>query len=304
MTAFLQTLIDAAALGSLYALVALAIGLVFGIMRLINFAQSEYIMYGAYGLIVPSAAATPVLLVGAWPILPMLIVILTFTMLLALATERIAFRPLRDAGAETLMISSFALSHFLQHVAMAIYSTRSKSVPFQNWLGEPVIVAGLRIPLIQIITPSVTFLLLGLLVVMLRYSGFGIQIRAAAENYQMARLLGVRGNVVIAGSFAISGLIGGIVAVLLVAQTGSLDIFMGVLPVIYAFFATVVGGMGSLTGAVVGGFFVGMISQLLQAYLPADVRGFRDAFLFALVILVLLFRPAGLFPASRVGHRV
>ena len=121
MTAFLQTLIDAAALGSLYALVALAIGLVFGIMRLINFAQSEYIMYGAYALIMPSAAATPVLLVGAWPIVPMLVVVLGFTVLLALATERIAFRPLRNAGAETLMISSFALSHFLQHVAMAIY---------------------------------------------------------------------------------------------------------------------------------------------------------------------------------------
>ena len=120
----------------------------------------------------------------------------------------------------------------------------------------------------------------------------------------MARLLGVRGNAVIAGSFAISGLIGGIVAILLVAQTGSLDIFMGVLPVIYAFFATVVGGMGSLTGAVVGGFLVGTISQLLQAYLPAEIRSFRDAFLFALVILVLLLRPAGLFPASRVGQRV
>lgn len=304
MVYFLQTLIDGAALGSLYALVALAIGLVFGIMRLINFTQSDYITYGAYALIVPSAAATPVLLIGAWPAVPMLIAIIGLVIALAIATERFAFRPLRDVEPETLLISSFALSYLLQHVAMAVYTTRPKSIAFGNWLGEPLLLLGLRIPLIQMVTLAVTGTLLAVLVLMLRYTDFGIQVRAAAENYRMARLLGVRANVVVAGCFAISGSIGAIVALLLVSQTGSLDIFMGVMPVIIAFFATVIGGMGSLLGAVLGGFVVGMAGQMLQAYLPSGLREFRDAFVFGLAILILLVRPEGLVPAGRVGKRI
>jgi branched-chain amino acid transport system permease protein len=298
-----QSLIDGAALGSLYALVALAIGLVFGIMRLVNFTQSDYITYAAYSLIVPSSAAAPVMLVGDWQFLPMIVTVLTIATGLALLTERFAFRPLRDVGPETLLISSFALSYLLQHILMVVYSTRPKSIPFGNWLGEATVIAGLRIPLIQIVTLAVTGLLLGVLVFLLRRTDFGIQIRAAAENYRMARLLGVRANVVIAGSFAISGAIGGITALLLVAQTGSLDISMGIMPVVIGFFATVIGGMGSLFGAVLGGFIVGMTSQLLQAFLPADLREFREAFLFGFTILILIVRPDGLIPTARTGRR-
>lgn len=304
MTHFLQTLIDGAALGSLYALVALAIGLIFGIMRLINFTQSDYITYGAYALIVPSAAATPVLLIGAWHVIPMLAAVIAIVVVLALATERFAFRPLRDVEPETLLISSFAVSYLLQHVIMAIYTTRPKSIAFGNWLGEPFLLLGLRVPLIQVVTLVVTGTLLGLLVLMLRYTDFGVQVRATAENYRMARMLGVRANAVIAGCFAISGFIGAVVALLLVSQTGSLDIHMGVMPVIIAFFATVIGGMGSLLGAVLGGFIVGMASQILQAYLPTGLREFREAFVFGLTILILLVRPEGLIPMGRVGKRI
>ncbi|CAI2931830.1 branched-chain amino acid ABC transporter permease [Aminobacter niigataensis] len=303
MDYFLQSLIDGASLGSIYALVALAIGLVFGILRLINFTQSDYITYSAYALIVPSAAATPVLFIGNWPAALMLVAVLSIGLLLALATERFAFRSIRNVEPEILLISSFAVSYLLQHVLMAVYSTRPKSIPIGNWLGEPVTFMAFRVPLIQLVTLGVTGAFLTILVLVLRFTEFGIKVRAAAENYRMARLLGVRANVVIAGSFAISGLIGATVALLLVAQTGSLDIFMGVMPVIIAFFATVIGGMGSLVGAVLGGFLVGMVSQLLQAYLPGEAREFRDAFLFAFTILILIVRPNGLIPSSTAGQR-
>lgn len=128
--------------------------------------------------------------------------------------------------------------------------------------------------------------------------------RAAAENFTMARLLGVPANRVIAMAFVISGIMAGTVSLLLVIQTGTLDIRMGMMPVIFAFFATVIGGMGSLPGAALGGFIVGFISVLLQAFLPPDLRPFRDAGVFALVILILLVRPQGLIVDRAAKERV
>lgn len=304
MMNFLQILVDAIALGSLYALVALAIGLVFGVMRLINFAQGDYITIGAYALVVPTASLTPPLLLGAWPVPFMIVGVLFVALVLALATERIAFRPLRDTSPATLLISSFAVSYFLQHLVMLIHTGRPKSVGIGGSLTSAVDVYGLRVPGVQILTMAVTATLLISLVVFLKRTSIGIQMRAAAENFQMARLLGVPANLVIAVAFAISGLLAGVVSLLLIVQTGTLDMRMGMMPVIYAFFATVIGGMGSLPGAALGGFLVGVVSVLLQAYLPVEIRPFRDAFVFTLVILILLVRPQGLIVTGAAKERV
>ena len=304
MMNFIQVLVDATALGSLYALVALAIGLVFGVMRLINFAQGDYITIGAYALVVPTASLTPPLLLGAWPVPLMIAGILMVALILALATERIAFRPLRDTNPATLLISSFAVSYFLQHLVMLIHTGRPKSVGIGTDLTRAVDLLGLRIPGVQILTMGVTALLLISLVVFLKKTPIGIQMRAAAENFQMARLLGVPANRVIAVAFAISGLLAGVVSLLLIVQTGTLDMRMGMMPVIYAFFATVIGGMGSLAGAALGGFLVGVVSVLLQAYLPIELRPFRDAGVFLMVILILLVRPQGLIVIGAAKERV
>ena len=304
MTNFVQILIDGASLGSLYALVALAIGLVFGIMRLVNFAQAEYTTLGAYSLILPSTAATPVLFIGAWPPALMIFTVLLITMVLALATERMVFRPLRGKDPATLLVAAFALSYMLQHVISVVYSTKPKSLGFGAKLIEPVILGSFRIPLSQLLTAAVTVILLLLLALFLKRSRYGIQMRAAAENFLMAQLLGVRANTVVAISFAISGGIGGIVALLLLVQTGVVDYRMGVLLVIYAFFGTVIGGMGSLTGAALGGFLLGFLSQFLQGYLPASLVPFRDAFVFLLVIGILLVRPQGLVFSKAQRERV
>ncbi len=304
MANFLQVVVDAVALGSLLALVALAIGLVFGVMKLINFAQGDYVTIGAYSLVVPTASLTPPLLLGALPPAAMVIGVLFVVVMLALATERIAFRPLRDSNPATLLISSFAVSYFLQHLVMLIHSGRPKSIGIGQALTTPLEVAGLRVPGIQLVTMGVTAALLIALVLFLRRTSLGIQMRAAAENFQMARLLGVPANRVIALSFVISGVLGGAVSLLLLVQTGTLDLRMGLMPVIFAFFATVVGGMGSLFGAALGGFLVGVASVFLQSYLPVDLRAFREAFLFGLVIVVLLVRPQGLIVISAARERV
>ena len=138
----------------------------------------------------------------------------------------------------------------------------------------------------------------------LKKTSYGLQMRAAAEDFRMARLLGVRANFVISLAFAISGLLAAVISLLFVAQTGVASIRMGVPLMLFAFIATVIGGMGSLVGAVVGGFVVGIMSVLLQVFLPVDLRSFRDAFVFFAVILILLFRPEGLVQVKAAKERI
>jgi len=304
MTGLIQNAIDAIALGSLFALVALGIGLIFGIMRLINFAHGDFIMLGAYALIVPSSAVTASLLIGAWPT-PLLIgAICLLVILVALASERLAFRPVRTAAPSVLLITSFALSFFFEHLVIMIYGGRPKAVNLWSGLAEPIVLAGIRIPKLQLITIAVTISLLLLLVLFLKRTPMGVAMRAASEDFRMARLLGVRANRVIAAAFAISGFLAAVVSLLLVAQTGVLSYQMGVPLVLFAFVATVVGGMGSLVGAVLGGFIVGVASVFFQVVLPIDWRPNRDVWVYGMILLILLLRPSGLVKVRSVTERV
>ena len=162
----------------------------------------------------------------------------------------------------------------------------------------------MRLQALQIVTILVSAILLAGLTWFLKATRFGLQMRAAAEDFRMARVLGVRANRVIASAFAISGLLAAAVSCLVVAQTGIVQPRMGLQLVIIAFVGTVIGGLGSLTGAALGGFLVGVATILLQALLPPDLRVFREAFVFVAVTLVLLFRPQGLIPARGLKERV
>jgi branched-chain amino acid transport system permease protein len=224
--------------------------------------------------------------------------------ILALVTERIAFRPMRDSNPATLLISSFAVSYFLQNLVVLVHTGRPKSVGIGNGLSTAIDIAGIRVPGNQLLTMGVAAVLLVGLTFFLKRTSLGIQMRAAAENFQMARLMGVKADRVIAIAFILSGIMGGVVSLLLVIQTGTLDVRMGLMPVVFAFFATVIGGMGSLPGAALGGFIVGFISVMLQAFLPPDLRPFRDAGVFLLVILILLARPQGLIVNQAAKERV
>jgi branched-chain amino acid transport system permease protein len=288
-----QNLIDAISLGSVYALAALGIGLIFSIMRLINFAHGELIMVG--GFVIYALAGNPMIVMALSAIIVVTI--------LALGMERLAFRPLRKASPPTLLIASFAVSYFVQHVILLIFGSRPMGVDFLSALGESLEFAGLRVPLLQCIAIIVTIALMVGLVLFFRVSRTGVQMRAAAEDFTMARLLGVKADRVIAVAFALSGILASFVSLYLVAQSGTVSYKMGVNMVLIAFVASVIGGMGSLTGAALGGFLVGIVSVSLQAYLPEELRPYRDAFVFLLFIAFLLWRPQGLL-VRRASERV
>lgn len=304
MTHFLQYCIDALSLGSIYALTALGIGLLFSILRLINFAHGDLITIGGYALIVPSSDLAAQMLIGNFHIALMIPLVCLIVVIAALLTDVSVFRPLRRASAPTLLIASFAVSYIIQNGIITIYGSRPKSVNLWSRLNEQIMIGDLRVPVLQIVTMSVTLFLMVALSLFLKYTRYGVQMRGASENFRMAQYLGVKGNLVIGLAFVISGILAAAISLLYTTQSASLHFAMGVPLALFAFVAVVVGGMGSLVGAVVGGFLIGFVVTMLQAYLPEELRSFRDAFAFALVILILLIRPRGLVPARNTVERI
>ena len=294
MTLTLQYVIDALNVGGLYALMALGIGLIFGIMRLINFAHGEMVMVGGYAMLLlidlpgPAVVGVSILAVVA----------------LALAIERLAFRPLRDAAPSTLLVASFALSYFLQNLSVLLFGARPKPFVFASALATDLQVGPVRIALLQLVSMGLTLVALAGLTVLLKRTSIGVQLRAASQDFRAARLCGVRANSVIAFAFAISGALAWIVSLIYSAQIGQLSTAMGVRRVVIGFVATILGGLGSLVGAVVGGFFVGALAVALEAGLSLELRPFKEAVLFALVFLVLLLRPQGLVAVRALRERV
>lgn len=289
MDLVIQQGIDALSLGSLYALIALGIALIFGIMRLINFAHGEFIMLGGYSM----------LLVMDKPAVLLLLAPLVVPVVVALATDRVAFKPVRGESAATLLITSFAVAYLLQNVVSLVYTSTARAVRLPVFATESFAVAGYRISKVSVLTVlGAAVIVVGLRLFMKR-TRLGIHMRAAAEDFTMARLLGVRANRVIATAFAMSGVLAGAVALSVVADRGTITPTMGVSLVLVGFVGTVIGGLGSVAAAGLGGFVLGVASVSLQATLPVDLRPYRDAFVFGLVIVILLVRPHGLFAPRR-----
>jgi branched-chain amino acid transport system permease protein len=290
----MQVTVDAISVGGLYALTALGIGLIFGVMRLINFAHAQLITIAGYVVLVLFTESPVLAVIGA----------IAGAALLALAIERTAFRPLRGADPAMLLIASFAVSFFIEKMMIMLVGSRPKGVDFLPALAGQVDLGGIRLQLLQLVTIFVSLVLLVATTWFLKSTRLGLEMRAAAENFRMAEVLGVRANRVIATAFAISGLLAAAVACLFVAQTGLVQPRMGLQLVIIAFVGTVIGGLGSLPGAALGGFLVGVTTILLQALLPPELRVFREAFLFLAVTVVLLVRPQGLIPARGLKERI
>lgn len=284
MTALGQNLIDALALGSLYALIALGITLVYTVMGMMNFAHGEFIMLSAYALYVfaelPFAAA-----VGA---------ALLTGIVVALLAERAAFRPVRSAGLSAQLVTSLAVAAILQNVVMAAVDARAQSVETPASIGESTTIGSLSVPNLEFVTLGLTAIVLGGLGWLLYRTPTGLAMRAAAEDFDMARLLGVRADQVIAIAFAVSGALAAAVGVLIVMQSGQVSPTMGLTPVLVGFVAVVIGGFGRIFGAVLGGLLLGILSSLLGAYLPEGLVPFRDAIVFTFPVLILIFRPHGL----------
>jgi len=212
-------------------------------------------------------------------------------------TERFAFRPMRKADVTGLLLTSFAVSAILRVLFQNGISARPKPVPLPPALSGTVSIGIADVGIVPLLSIIVTALSLAALTLFLRRTTLGKAMRAAAEDFQVLRLMGIKANRVIAVAFAVSGALAGISAVLWIAQRGSVDPLMGFVPVLKAFVAAVIGGLGSLTGAVVGGFTLGILEVLFQAFLPDAALQYRDAFVLGVVILILIWRPEGLVPA-------
>lgn len=292
MAKALQFVVNALSLGGLYALMALGLALVYSILRLVNFAYGELVMVGGYTLlVVGQATAIPWLIVAA---LAIFVAVIT-----SLLLERVAFRPVRQASPTTMLITSFAVSALLQNAALLLISPRTQAVRIPSFFVENIRVGGLLIAKSNLVTMVVSLALLGLLTLFLRRTIMGSALRAAADDFVMTRLLGIRANMVIATAFAISGALAGVVSLFWIGRSASVIPQIGLTPVLVAFVASVIGGMGSLTGAAVGGYLLGFVTVALNTFLPQELLDFRQAFVFAVVILVLLFRPQGLIGARR-----
>ena len=309
----LQQLVNALSIGSLYALMAVGLAMVFSILRLINFAHGDLIMVAAY-----FAAFA---LLGKLPLIVTIVLMLAGTILVGLLMERVAYRPIRGAPDVAALLTSFAVGQILQNGTLLV--TRLLQKP--NPLAFPVISAlsgvftfgSITIPRVNVLSLVLGIILLVLLSLFVTRTDLGLSMRAAAEDLPAARLMGIDTNRVIATAFAIGSGLAAVAGLLFAVQAGQLTPYMGFTPVLKAFIAAVIGGFGSISGAIIGGYALGGLEVFLTAipgigdilppglvspgvqawlkqWLPGSLSSYRDAFVFVVLILVLLFRPNGI----------
>jgi len=287
-----QTLVDAFGLGAVYALMAVGIGLVFGVLRLVNFAYGQLIMIGAYTLAFTST----------WPVAASVAMCFAVVVAASLAMERVVFRPLRGQSPAVMLVTTFAVAFFLQAVALLV-DVRD------DVIGEPAIavaplnqaitVHGVDVRKVTIVAVVAAAVALGVLALLLTRTTIGLYTRAAAADFTTARLLGVRANRVIAFSVLLSGILAGGVAVILTVQFPLVTPDFALRDTIVVLVGVVVGGLDRLWTATLGGFTIGFATGVINGALPTDKTVFLPSAVFALVIFVLLLRPAGLFTWGR-----
>jgi branched-chain amino acid transport system permease protein len=296
MATAVQYILDSIAYGSLFALMAMGLALLFGVMGLMNFAYGELIMAGAYAMYFTRSYG--------W--LGMIVMTIIIVTVLSLLMELIAFRPLRRASPVTLLITSFAVSYGLQELAWTdvlgiahrfgatIGTGPQKGVAPYPWLTNQFSISGVLISKLEIVTWIVTIALLVGMTLLLKRTTLGIQLRASTEDFRMAQLVGVRANWVISAAFGITGLLASAVALLYLFRTGAVAPDIGQGPLFVAFVGGVIGGLGSLPGAALGGFALGVIINILNASLPLKLHSYNLLFAFVAVIAIVVFQPDGL----------
>ena len=289
-----QTLVDAIGLGAVYALMAVGIGLVFGVLRLVNFAYGQLVMAGAYTLAFTSA----------WPVAWSIVACFAVVIALSLAMERVVFRPLRTQSPTVMLVTTFAVAFLLQSVALIIDvrdDTIGEAAASVAPLNQAVTVAGTDIRKVVFVAVGVAVLSLGLLALLLGRTTIGLQMRAAAADFRTARLLGVQADRVIGIAVLLSGVLAAIVAVILTVQFPLVTPDFALRDTIVVLVGVVVGGIDRLWTATLGGFAIGFATGVINGALPTDKTVFLPALVFALVIVVLLLRPAGVFARGRVS---
>ena len=287
----LQVQVDAIGLGAIYALMAVGIGLVFGVMRLVNFAYGQLIMAGAFALAFASDRD--------WPVGIGILLCFAVVLALSFAMERVVFRPLRTQSAAVMLIATFAVAFLLQSIALLWFGPLGKTATSLVQLNRPVEIGGVDIRKITIVAIITAVVCLLLLVALLNRTSLGLHMRAAAIDSQTARLLGVRANLVSVASVLIAGALAAVVAVMLTVQYPTVTPTFALQETILVLAGVVVGGMTRLVSATLGGFLIGYVSGVLGGALPSQQSQYLPSLVFGLVILVLLVRPDGLFTRGR-----
>jgi len=285
-TILLQQLINGISLGSLYGLVAIGYTMVYGILRLINFAHGDLLMFAAY---------TAIYLVGVFTLpwfisFPMAMLI---TGLMGMLLDRCAYKPLRNAPRISLLISAIGASFLLENLAIVVIGGIPKGFPRPQTFDQVITILGVRVQVLTLYTPIITILLLvGLLYIIYR-TKVGKAMRAASKDFEATRLMGINLDRIIAITFFLGSFLAAAGGIMWAMKYPQVNPFMGVFPGLKAFIAAVLGGIGNITGAVLGGFLLGLGEIMIVAFVP-ELSQYKDAFAFVILILVLLFRPTGI----------
>ncbi len=290
MSEFIQQLINGLSLGSIYALIALGYTMVYGILKFINFAHGEVFMLGAFfGYYLAKAFGV------VEPSITMALIILLLTMsgtaIIGMIIEKLAYKPLRNSSKLTVLITAIGVSLFLQYTGQLIFGADPKSFPtiIENTSFN---ILGATIGTNQIVVLVSAVLLMYFLRIIVFKTKMGIAIRAVSNNMTAASLMGININNIISFTFAIGSSLAGAAGILYSINYPSIDPLMGLLPGLKAFIAAVLGGIGNFPGAVVGGVLIGLVETFTVGYLSPT---YRDAIAFAILILILLVKPTGLF---------
>ena len=291
MTELLQNLIDGLGRGSIYALLALGVAVIFGVMHLLNFAHGELITVSGYVAFWTINDGWP-----WWLVAPVIVLTCIVT---SLVIERVAFSRVRGSSDFTLLLTSFGV-HFVVSAIFLLYVSASvKTFSDPGWITNTYSIGALHIEVFDTVVIGVTLMTLLATGWLVQRTMFGLALRAAAADFDTARLMGVRSDTVIRGAFALSGLLAGIAGVFWLMRAGHTTPSAGITPMLKGVLAALIGGLGSLRGAVLGGFVLGLAEVLLRSRLPDSVASLTEGFVFLLIALLFIFRPQGLI---RVAH--
>jgi branched-chain amino acid transport system permease protein len=284
-----QQIINAVSQGSMFALVAVGLSIIFSLLRLTNFAHGDMMMVGAFGTLVMQLVGVPFLLA--------VLLGIVISAIVGIIIERIAYRPVRGAPDVTMLLTSVALTYILENLGILIFTSSPRNFPLPDWLGASFNLADGRISFtsINLLTFGLTLLALLFLAWFVRNTQIGLGMRAAAEDLTASYLVGINVNTVIVVAFVMASSFAGLAGVLWAAQAGVVEPHMGFTPLLKAFVAAIIGGFGSIPGAIIGGFVLGALEVLIQS-LPSEwgLGTYRDAIVFTLLIAFLLFRPGGI----------
>ena len=285
---FIDIFLSGITVGSLYALIAIGYTMVYGILRLINFAHGDIFMMAGFFMVYVSASTGPAIAIP---------IVLVLTVLLGVLIERAAYKPLRSAPRMSVMISAIGVSYLLENLATYLTGGLAKAYPEIPFLKKSVVVGSMTLKMITIITPILTILLVLALVLFIKKTKIGIAMRAVSKDFETARLMGIQVNGVISVTFIIGSFLAGVGSILYFTNYGQVSPMIGAMPGLKAFVAAVFGGIGSIPGAVIGAFIIGICESFIKS--NDSIAIFSNAFTFALLIVVLLFKPTGMFSEAQ-----